>query len=92
MGESVGAKRLTKNARIFRLRQDNPSQEGAAPSSERTEIPVNVEAILDGKSQDFVLKPQDILFIPDSKSKKAGVRAAEAAIQAATGIVIWGRY
>jgi hypothetical protein len=51
-----------------------------------------VEAILAGKSEDFVMKPQDILFIPDSKSKKAGVRAAEAAIQAATGILIWGRF
>jgi polysaccharide biosynthesis/export protein len=92
MAEGLGPQASAKNAKIFRLRQDSPSQQGVAPSSDRTEIPVNLQQILEGKSKDFVLNPQDILFIPDSMSKKAGVRAAEAAIQAATGIVIWGRF
>lgn len=86
LAEGLGPQASPKGAKIFRLRQEGAS------TSDRTEIPVNVEAILAGKSEDFVMKPQDILFIPDSKSKKAGVRAAEAAIQAATGILIWGRF
>ena len=35
------------------------------------------------------MQPDDILYIPDSKPKKAIYRAAEAAIQMATGIAIW---
>lgn len=102
LAEGLGPQAAPKNAKIFRVRQNSPASQDAGASgaalssgretSDRTEIAVNVEAILAGKSDDFALQPQDILFIPDSVSKKAGVRAAEAAIQAATGIVIWGRF
>jgi polysaccharide biosynthesis/export protein len=85
LAEGLGPQAAPKNAKIFRPREDG------AVTAEKTEISVNVAAILAGKSEDFALKPRDILFIPDSTSKKAGVRVAEAAIQAATGIAIWGR-
>jgi hypothetical protein len=42
-----------------------------------------------GKAEDLALRPNDILFVPDSTAKKAGIRAIEAAIQTATGVVIW---
>jgi len=86
LAEGLGPQASPKNAKIFRPREDG------APISDKTELAVNVADILAGKSEDFTLKPRDILFIPDSKSKKAGVRAAEAALQAATGIAIWGRF
>jgi hypothetical protein len=35
------------------------------------------------------LRAEDILFIPGSASKKAGLRAVEAAIQVGTGIAVW---
>jgi polysaccharide biosynthesis/export protein len=72
-----------KNARILRQ---------PAPGAERTEIPVNVQEILDGRAKDMSLQANDILFIPNSVAKSASMRAIEAAIQTGTGLVIWGRY
>jgi polysaccharide biosynthesis/export protein len=57
----------------------------------RTETPVDVQKILQGKDQDVMLKPDDILFVPTSTGKKMAFRAIEAAIQTGTGIVIWRR-
>jgi polysaccharide export outer membrane protein len=58
---------------------------------ERAEIPVDVKSILDRKAEDVSMRPEDILFIPNSASKKAAIRAAEAALQIGTGVVIFRR-
>ncbi len=63
----------------------------AGPGDERTEILVNINKILDGSAQDVSLQANDILFIPNSMAKSASMRAVEAAIQAGTGMAIWGR-
>ena len=55
----------------------------------RQEISLNVRRILNGQSSDSSLRAEDILFIPGSASKKAGLRAVEAAIQVGTGIAVW---
>jgi polysaccharide export outer membrane protein len=60
-------------------------------STERQEIPIDLNAVLAGKAEDVYLRPNDILLVPTSEPKKAGLRATEAVIQAATGIAIWGR-
>src|SRR5579863_4285453 len=60
-------------------------------SGERKEIPVDLRKILAGKSEDIAMRPNDILVVPSSTPKKAAARALEAAVQAATGIAIWGR-
>jgi hypothetical protein len=52
---------------------------------------VDLKMILSGQTSDVPLQPEDILFIPSSLPKKAAIRAAEAAIQIGTGLVIWGR-
>jgi polysaccharide biosynthesis/export protein len=83
MAEGLAPQASAKNAKIFRPRPDR------AGSADKTEIPVDVAAILAGKQPDVPLQPQDILFVPDSASKKAGIRAAEAVLQAATGIIIY---
>ena len=54
-------------------------------------IPVDVGQILARRAPDQHLQENDILFIPDSAFKKGLRRAAEAAIQITTGLVIWGR-
>jgi polysaccharide export outer membrane protein len=82
LAEGLGPQASAKNAKIFRAHGDG---------QEKDEIPVDVSRILAGERSDFKMQPRDILFIPDSLSKKAGYRAAEAAIQAVTGIVIWRR-
>ncbi len=71
-----------QNARILRSSGDGPA---------RSEVAVNLKKILTGKTPDIPLSRDDILFIPSSTSKKAAVRAAEAAIQVGTGLLIWRR-
>ena len=68
------------NARILRASIDG---------GERTEIPVNLKKILEGRDEDRALRPDDILFVPTSRTKPAAIRTIEAAIQLGTGIVIW---
>lgn len=58
-------------------------------TSERKEIAVDLKKVMTGKAEDQALRANDILFVPDSTSKKAAGRALEAIIQTATGVVIW---
>ena len=60
-----------------------------ATDGARQEIPVNLNDILSGKAKDQTLLAGDILFVPNSASKSAAMRTIEAAIQMATGLVIW---
>ena len=57
--------------------------------AKRQEIPLNLGRMLSGKQPDMQLQSGDILFVPDSTSRKVGYRAAEAALQAVTGVVIY---
>ena len=59
--------------------------------AQRREIPVDLRKIMAGQSEDMMMRPNDILVVPDNSLKKAGNRALEAAVQAITGIVIWSR-
>jgi polysaccharide export outer membrane protein len=77
----VGPNASAQNSRILR----------ANGESSRIEIRVDLKRIWAGKSADLSLKPDDILFVPTSASKKVAVRSIEAAIQMATGVVIWRR-
>ena len=58
-----------------------------ANPTERTKV--NLTHVLEGKVNDVEMLPDDILYVPDSRPKKAAYRAAEAAVQALTGVVIW---
>lgn len=49
-------------------------------AGERTEIAVNLSKILERKSQDMQLQPEDILYIPDNRGKKLGMAALERAL------------
>ena len=84
LGEGLKPTALQKKAIIIR-------RGGQFPSG-REQIPVNLSKILSGHSSDPGLEANDILFIPDSISKRVLQRGAEAAVQIATGVVIWGRY
>lgn len=80
MAEGVSGTSDSKHSRIIHH---------AADPNQRFETPVNVKLILAGKQQDLPLDGGDILFVPGSVSKKAGLRTVEAAIQTATGLAIW---
>jgi len=56
---------------------------------ERQELPVNLKAIMAGKSPDVPLHPNDILLVPNSAARSAAVRSLETALQIGTGLIIW---
>ncbi len=54
------------------------------------QIPVDIRKILEHKIADVAVKPNDVLYVPDSTAKRAFTRGVEAAIQLATGAVLFG--
>ncbi len=80
MAEGLIQTASPRHARILRA---------AEGSAQRAEIPVDIKKILSNKMADQPLLPNDILFIPDSTAKSAGMRSLETAIQMATGVVVW---
>lgn len=80
MAEGPTETASAEHARILRLQ----------PDAQREEIDVNLSKIIARRDPDVVLKPDDILYVPNSRSKRAAIRAIESAIQMGTGIVIWG--
>ena len=69
----------TKSARV--IRRANTEEESG----------VDLRAILAGKSADFPLEPNDILFVPASATKRTSIKVAEAVMQMAVGAAIFRR-
>jgi polysaccharide export outer membrane protein len=69
-----------KNAFIYR-REANGT---------KNEIAVALDKILARKSPDVALIANDILYIPDNRGKRIGVRAIEALVAAASGAGAYG--
>jgi polysaccharide biosynthesis/export protein len=80
--EGYGETPSPQNARIVRL---------VPGTADRREIPVDLTKIQNGKAEDIAMRANDILVVPPSGPKRAATRAIEAAIQTATGIIIWHR-
>ena len=76
LAEDLKSTAVSKKAVIIHKRGQTP---GATE-----EVPVNLDKILNGRSPDRPLVADDILFVPDSSSRKALHRAGEAAAQAAS--------
>src|SRR5438445_7174 len=64
-------------------------------ATRRTEMPLNLDQIFSGKAEDVALQQDDILFIPDSKEKRAVLRTLEALVSMGTtvgaGTIIYRR-
>lgn len=80
LAQGLDRRAAPQKARVIR-------QQGAA----KQEIAVPIDDILRGAAADPPLEDNDILFVPDSRAKSALHRGAEAAIQLATGVIIWRR-
>jgi polysaccharide export outer membrane protein len=80
LAQGLDRRAAPQKARVIR-------QQGAA----KQEIEVPINDILRGAAADAPLQDNDILFVPDSRAKSALHRGAEAAIQLATGVIIWRR-
>lgn len=65
-----------------------PAGVGCGPEDLK-QIPVDVKKILRKEAPDVPVLPNDVLFIPDSVGKRALARGLEAAIQIATGVVVF---
>jgi polysaccharide biosynthesis/export protein len=59
--------------------------------STRQQIPANIKKIMQNKAPDLELRPDDILYVPNSMTRQIGARSAEAAIGIGTGVLIWRR-
>jgi len=80
MAEGLGPAPDPKHAKILRL---------TPGADQRTEIPVDLKRILQGKGGDVPMQGNDILFIPDSTGRKVALRVMEAAISTGTGLAIY---
>ena len=76
---------LSPNAKAQRCRyySARPQQSG-----NRQQVPVDVNKVLELKTEDIALSQSDILFVPDSSSKRAWRRTAEIAITIASGVAL----
>ena len=58
-------------------------------TGQRSEFPIDLGKILDGKKPDVPLQAADIVFVPKSGGKAAFYRGTEAAIATASGVLIF---
>jgi polysaccharide biosynthesis/export protein len=57
--------------------------------AQREQIPLNVKKVMENKAPDLELRPDDIVYVPNSLGKQLGARGLEAAIGLGTGVLIW---
>lgn len=79
LAQGFGKAAAPQNAKILRIVPGSPN---------RTEIAVNLAALMTGKIPDFQLHPQDILFVPTSKAKNAGYKMLDV-VNAASGSIVY---
>jgi polysaccharide export outer membrane protein len=82
LAEGIERTAAKSRARIIRT---------AESGGERTEIPLDLGKIFSGKASDPTLQARDVLFVPGSGAKAALYRTGEAALEIATGVIIWRR-
>jgi polysaccharide biosynthesis/export protein len=82
LAEGPGVTASLSNARILR---------GGTGPLGRTEIPVDVKKMYDGRKPDIPMQPEDILFIPNNTGKAVGLRTMDAVIQIGTGMAVYRR-
>jgi polysaccharide export outer membrane protein len=80
LAEGLGPAPDSRHAKILRL---------TPGADQRTEIPVDLKKMLQGKSGDVPMQGNDILFVPDSTGRKVALRVMEAAISTGTGLAIY---
>jgi polysaccharide export outer membrane protein len=70
-----------KQARILRSENDGDTH--------RIETRINLQKILASREPDVELHADEILFVPNSAARNAGLRALEIATNVGTGLAIW---
>lgn len=78
-----GTKRTAKLSQTVLLRKKGVS-------SEVEQIPLDLKKIVAQEQPDVILRPNDVLYVPDSTAKRAFARGLEAALQIVTAAAIYG--
>ena len=60
-----------------------------AVTGERQEISINLNKILAGRTVDLILKPRDIVFVPNSLSRTALYRSMDFALTIGAGLAVY---
>ena len=75
---------LAKHANIKRARILSPDGAGG-----RREREINLKSIIAGNTEDPLLRPDDVLFVPRHAGKAAAAQVGRAALTIGTGAAIW---
>jgi polysaccharide export outer membrane protein len=78
---SGGLTRTAKKDRAVIIRKDSQGQQH--------EVAVDLKKVLERTAEDVPLQPSDILFVPDSASKQAMLRALEFGIALGSGVALY---
>ena len=57
--------------------------------SRRREISVDLKKVMKGEEEDLLLQPEDILFVPSSKTKRVLQTVAASSVALVTSVAIW---
>jgi len=76
-----GLNRTAKSDHAVIVRRDNQGQQH--------EMTVDLKKVVERKAEDVRLQSSDILYVPDSASKRVLVRASEVALSVATGVALY---
>jgi polysaccharide export outer membrane protein len=63
----------------------------AENTGQRSELAIDLGKILAGKAPDPVLRPKDIVFVPNSTARSGFYRGAEAAVSIVSGLIVFRR-
>jgi polysaccharide export outer membrane protein len=78
---SGGLSRTAKNDRAVIIRKDSQGQQH--------EVAVDLKKVLERTSEDVLLQPSDILFVPDSASRQAMYKALEFGLALGAGVALY---
>ena len=79
LSEGLGFNAQAKKSKILR----------PVPGANRLEIPINLEQLLQGKTTDITLQPEDILFVPNSAAKTTFHKTVDNVLYGVTGALIY---
>jgi polysaccharide export outer membrane protein len=77
-----GTKRTAKLSHAVLLRRKETS-------NEVEQIPLDLKKIIAQEQSDVAIRPNDVLYVPDSTAKHAFARGLESALQVATGVLVY---
>jgi polysaccharide export outer membrane protein len=79
LSEGLGSNAAAKKSKILR----------PVPGTNHLEIAINLEQLLQGKTTDVTLQPDDILFVPNSAAKSTFHKSVDSVIYGVTNMLIY---